>query len=164
MCCESAVRQLCVIRGSLLIETCTALVHTFVSGRLDYCKSLLAGLSNEFVNKLQSVLRSAARLVLRKRKFDPISDDLHNKLHWLPIHQRIQYKLGVLVYKCQHGAAPSYLADMISPVGNGSQCLRSATHGNLALPRTRTVRMGLQSFAVSGPTLWNSLPVELKTT
>src|SRR6218665_3705158 len=61
-------------------------------------------------------------------------------------------------------AAPSYLADMISPIGNGSQRLRSATHGNLAVPQTQTVRMGQQSCAVSGTTLWNSLPVELKTT
>src|SRR6218665_2814363 len=61
------------------------------------------------------------------------------------------------------GYSPSYLTDMISRVGKGSQRLRSGTHGNLAVPPTRTVRMGPRSFAVSGPTLWNSLPVELKT-
>jgi len=60
--------------------------------------------------------------------------------------------------------AHSYLADMISSVGNGSQRLLSVAQGNLAIPRTRRVRMGPRSFAVSGPTLWNSLPVELKTT
>src|SRR6218665_2524336 len=130
---------------------------------LDYCNSLLAGVSNELGNKLQSVLRSAARLVLRKRKFYPITDDLRDQLHWLSIRQRNQYKLGVLVHKCLRGDAPPYLTDMISPVGNGSQRLRSAAHGDLAVPRTRTVRMGPRSFAVSGPTLWNSLPVELKT-
>src|SRR6218665_2889413 len=113
------LRQLRVIRGSLSIETCTAFAHAFVSSRLDYCNSLLAGVSNELINKLQSVLRSAASLVLRKRKFDPITDNLRDQLHWLPICQRIQYKLGVLVYKCVHGDAPSYLTDMISPVGNG---------------------------------------------
>src|SRR6218665_731795 len=117
------LRQLRVIRGSLSIETCTALVHAFVSSRLDYCNSLLAGSSDKLTNKLQSVLHSAARLVLRKLKFDPITDGLRDQLHWLPIRQRIQYKLGVLVYKCLHGAAPSYIADMISPVGNGSQHL-----------------------------------------
>jgi len=52
---------------------------------------------------------------------------------------------------------------MISPVGNGSQRLRLAAHGNLAVPRTWAVHIDPQSFAVSGPTLWNSLPVELKT-
>ena len=62
------------IRGSLSIDACTMLVHAFVSNRLDYCNySLLAGISDELVNKLQSVLRSGARLILRKRKFDPIS-------------------------------------------------------------------------------------------
>jgi len=55
--------------------------------------------SDELINKLhvQSVLRSAARLVLRKRKFDHMTDDLRDQLHWLPIPQRIQYKLGLLV-------------------------------------------------------------------
>jgi len=73
-----------------------ALVHAFVSSKLDYCNSLLAGLTDELVNKLQSVLHSAARLVLRKLKFNPITCDLRDQLHWLLIHQRIQYKLGVL--------------------------------------------------------------------
>src|SRR6218665_651411 len=115
------------------------------------------------INKLQSVLSSAARLVLRKRKFDHITDDLRDQLHWLLIRQGIQHKRGLLVYKCLRGDAPSYLADMISRVVKGSQRLRSAAHGYLAVPPTRTVRMGPRSFAISGPTLWNSLPVELKT-
>src|SRR6218665_2751886 len=91
------------------------------------------------------------------------TDDLRDQLHWLPIRQRIQFKRGLLVYKCLRGDVPSYLTDMISGVGKGSQRLRSAAHGNLAAPPTRTVRMCPRSFAVSGPTLWNSLPVELKT-
>ena len=77
------LRQLRVIRGSLSIVTCTMLVHAFVSSRLDYCDSLLAGISDELVivvNKLQSVLRTAARLILGKRKFDPISVDLRQGL------------------------------------------------------------------------------------
>src|SRR6218665_3918282 len=136
------LRQLHVIRGSLSIETCTALVHAFVSSRLDYCNILFAGLSDELTNKLQSVLRSAARLVLRKRKFDHITDYMCDQLHWLPIRQRVQYKRGLLVYKCLRGDAPSYLADMISRVGKSSQLLGSAAHGNLAVPQTLTVRMG----------------------
>src|SRR6218665_1291700 len=82
--------------GSLSIETCTALVHAFVLSKLDYCNSLLAGESNELINKLQSVLRSAARLVLRKRKFDPITDDLRDHLHWFPIRQEFSTNLEFL--------------------------------------------------------------------
>ena len=127
------------------------LVHAFVSSRLDYCNSLLAGVSDELVNMLQSVLRSAAHLVLRKRKFDPVSTHLRERLHWLPIRQRIQYKLGLLVYKCLHGLAPSYLSDMLALVSaDPYSCrLRSAAHGDLTVPWTRTVRMGPRGFAVS---------------
>ena len=46
---------------------------------------------------------------MRKGKFDPISDDIRDHLHWLPIPQRVQFKLGLLVYKCLHGGAPPYL-------------------------------------------------------
>src|SRR6218665_3134089 len=99
---------------------------------------------------------------MRKRKLDHIADDLRDQLHWLPIRQRIQYKLGLIVYKCLSGDAPSYLTDMISTVGKGSQRLRSAAHEKLAVPPTRTVCMGPRRFAVSCPTLWNSLPVELE--
>ena len=129
------------------------LVHAFVSSRLDYCNSLLAEISDELVNKLQSVQRSAARLILGKRKFDPISVDLRQRLHWLPVKQRIHYILGLLVYKCLHGLAPPYLSSMLTPVSsNRYSCrLRSAARGDLTVPRTRSVRIGLLSFAVFGP-------------
>ena len=80
------LRQLRVVRNSLSTDVCVMLVHAFVSSRLDYCNSLFAGVSDELMNRLQSVLRLAAPLVLREQKFDPISIDLRERLHWLPIH------------------------------------------------------------------------------
>jgi len=40
--------------------------------------------------------------------------------------------------------------------------LRSATHGDLAVPRIRLARYGKRSFSVSGPLLWNSLPLTVR--
>ena len=70
---------------------------------------------------------------------------------------------STIVYKCIHGAAPSYLTNLCVPVATNTsrRYLRSATHGDL-LPRTRTVTYGPQSFAVSGPTVWNTLPSTLR--
>ena len=84
-------------------------------------------------------------------------------LHWLPIHQRITYKLCTIVYKCLHGVAPSYLTEMSVPVAanTGRRCLRSAARGELMVPRTRTITYGSRSFAVSGPRVWNDLPPTL---
>ena len=73
------------------------------------CKSCVTYL----LTYLQSVIQVAACLVMRKRKFDLISNDIRDRLHWLPVKQRIDFKLALLVYKCLHGEALSYLAEML---------------------------------------------------
>ena len=158
------LRQLRSVRRSLSVNACTALVHVFVTSRLDYCNSLLAGIGDGLIDQLQTVLRVAARLVLRKRKFDPISADIRDRLHWLPIRSRIDFKLGLLVYKCLQGTAPGYLTEMLvqkSTVPALSR-LRSTARGDLLVPRTKTKTIGPRSFATSGPALWNNLPDDLR--
>jgi len=72
--------------------------------------------------------------------------------------------LSSIVYKCIHGAAPSYLMNLCVPVATNTsrRYLRPATHGDLLVPRMRMVTYGSQSFAVSGPTVWNMLPSTLR--
>jgi len=76
-----------------------------------------------------------------KRKFDSISSTIRDVLHWLPIQQRVQYKLCTLVLNCLHGVAPVYLSTMCQPVSEnlGRRCLRLAARGDLAVPATRAV-------------------------
>ena len=123
--CESNVRHVCrssfyqlrqlrVVQGSLTFEASVQLVHAFINSRLDYVNSLLAGVSDQLIGQLQSVLWAAARLVLQKKKNDHISDDIRNKLHWLPIRQRISFKLCLLAFRCPRGEAPPYLKEMLS--------------------------------------------------
>jgi len=95
-------------------------VHAFVSSRLDYCNSLLYGVSDELLQKLQVTQNAAARVVTGARKFDHITPVLH-EVHWLPVRQRIRFKLAMTVYKCLSGLAPAYLADdcvLVSSVAN----------------------------------------------
>ena len=65
----------------------------------------------------------------------------------------------VLVYKCLHRSAPSYLSSMCANVGTieGRRHLRSAAHGDLIVPRTTIKTYGPRSLAVCGPSTWNSL-------
>ena len=125
---------------------------------------MLAGLSDQLIGQLQSVLRAAARLVLQKKKYDHISDDIRNKLHWLPIPQRISFKLCLLVFCCLRGEAPPYLTEMLSLVSDSDalRSHRSAARGDLIIPRTFTKTFDPRGFAVSGPTAWNSFPAYLK--
>jgi len=58
------------------------------------------------IQPLQNVLNAAARLILHKRKYDRITSDIRDRLHWLPIQQRLGYKICLLIFKCLHQTAP----------------------------------------------------------
>jgi hypothetical protein len=157
------LRQLRSIRRSLTPEASRALVQAFIICRLDYCNSLLAGVADVHLKRLQSVQNAAARLVSGARRYDHITPVLA-ELHWLPVRQRVIFKTAVLVWKCLHDEAPRYLVDLCVPVASaaGRRHLRSATSGALVVPRTRT-STGQRSFAVNGPKTWNGLPAALRS-
>jgi len=161
--CLFQLRQLRMVKSSLTSEAAKTLVHAFVSSRLDYCNSLLYGIGDGLLMKLQTVQNAAARVVTGTKKFDHITPVLC-QLHWLPVRQRIIFKLAMITFKCLHGLAPSYLANVCTPVSSvvGRWQLRSANSGALVMPRTRTT-IGRRDFAVASPATWNSLPVDLRT-
>ena len=81
--CFSALRQIRSIRRSVSRPVLLSLVVSMVLTRLDYGSAALAGLPGQLLNKLQSVLNAAARLVCSARKYDHITP-LLSDLHWLP--------------------------------------------------------------------------------
>ena len=162
--CYNHIRQLRSIRRSLTVETAHELARALIHSRLDYCNGVLAGLPKYQVSRLQSVLRSAARLVLRLPGSSSISNLMREQLHWLPFPDRIEYKLCVLGYKCLHDSAPVYISEMCDLVSSfpGRSQLRSASAANLIVPVIRTKTIGTRGFFYSCPSVWNSLPSNLK--
>ena len=76
----------------------------------NHCNALLSGVPASSIQRLQRTQNSVVRLVLKKKKTDHINILLCS-LHWLPVLQRILYKIGTLCYKCIHRFAPSYPCD-----------------------------------------------------
>ena len=93
------------IRRYLDQASAEKLVHAFISSRLDNCNSILFGLPEKELNKLQRIQNMAARVVTLTRKRDHITPVMH-ELHWMPIHARIVFKLLLLTYKALNGQAP----------------------------------------------------------
>ena len=82
-------------------------------------------------------------------------------LHWLPIRQRITYKLCTIMHSVFHGLALLYISNIVTPVTHlpGRAHLRSAKNDDNT-PRVLS-GFGQRSFSVSGPDAWNSLSREL---
>ena len=108
--CYFHIRQLRAIRRSLTVDAAHALVRSLIHSRLDDCNSVLVGLPDYMINRLQSVLRSAARIVLQLPKRSHALERTQAELHWLAYPHRLYYKVGVILYKCLHGLAPPYLS------------------------------------------------------
>ena len=163
--CFFQLRQLRSIRRSLTVEATKTLVHTLVSSRVDYCNSIFYRATNAVLRRLQSVLNVAARLITNTREFDHITPMLRDQLHWLPIRQRIIFKIATFVRNSLHGRGPTYLSRSCIPISEieARAHLRSAAREHLTTPRTRTRRFGPRSFRVPGPTVWNSLPDDITT-
>ena len=123
------------------------------------------GAPKTITDMLQRVLNAAACVVSDTRKFDRgLMSLLHDELHWLDVPERVTYKMGVMVYRCFHGHAPRYLADhLITSSDVASRLrLRSANRHQLVVPRCRLNTYGRRAFSTAGPTVWNSLPDELR--
>ena len=86
------------MRKSLTVEAAKTVVHSFVVVRCDYCISVYYGASAVHIRPLQNVPNAAARLVVRTGKYDSITTDLRDVLHWLPVQQRTEYKVSLLIY------------------------------------------------------------------
>ena len=151
--CYFHLRQLRTVRRSLTKESLLTLVHASVTSRVNHCNGLLFGSHSYLLDRLQSVLNSAARLVLNIPKFSHISAAIRDKLLWLPIRRRIDFKIALMFRHCLVGAVPEYLMEMCHPVGSavGRQCRRSASRGDLVVMRFRLQTFGHRAFAVSGP-------------
>ena len=161
--CFFQLRQLRSVRHSLPIEARKALVHCFISSRIDYCNAILYGVSGAVLRCLQTVLNAAARLIVdagKRQHMTPILRDLH----WLPVKERILYKIGILSFQCVRRTGPAYLVEMFTRVSDveGRSTPRSAARGDFVIPRSNTVTFGPWSFRVSGPTFWNKLPLEMR--
>ena len=89
------LRRLGKIHPFLPTDATNKLTVSFTLTRSDCCNSLLAGLPDNKLNKLQRIQNHASRIVLRKPRHVSATS-LVRTLHRLPVKVRIQYKFACL--------------------------------------------------------------------
>ena len=160
--CSAAFYYLYNIRiiRKYLTKECTETLILITSSCLDCCNSLLFGVPEYHLHKLQRVQNEAARLIFRESRFCHITP-LPKSLHWLPVKYRIVFKTITITFKAIHCLAPIYIGELISARDTGRYDLRS-NDGLLLAPCGGKTLTTLDD--VAAPRLWNDLPGSIRNT
>jgi hypothetical protein len=156
------IRALRHIRPMLDRGVANTIACSVVSTRLDYCNSLLYKTKVANIQKLQRVQNSLARVVARSHRRDHMTPVLKD-LHWLPVKQRIEYKVALVTHKVLATGQPRYLADLVSEYKPTIGGLRSATQHRLTIPTGLKSTAGQRTFTSAAEAVWNRLPPDTRS-
>jgi hypothetical protein len=157
--CFYHLHNISAIRASLTKAATEKLVHALITSRLDSCNALLLHLPKCLTKKLQRVQNTAARIIMCAPRHSSISSILQ-ELHWLPIIERIEFKICTLTWKALNKCAPNYITELLTPY-TPARTLRSGDQMLLSVPKCR-VNYGERAFCIAAPKLWNSLPLVVR--
>ena len=156
------LQRIKLIRKYLTLELSAKLAVSLCPSHLDYSNSILVGLPDCTIGKIQRIQNYAAKLVLGKTRYDGSKEALKD-LHWLPIRFRIKFEILALTYNCLRGDAPEYLMNLLSRCPLTTHTLRSNNIiDRLVIPKTLRRTFASRSFSTMGPVLWNRLPRSVK--
>ena len=159
----SAFRQIRSIKKCLSYDSLRTLAVALILSRINYCNTLLAGLPEKQLCRVQSLINTTARLITGTRKFDHKTLVL-KKLHWVKVRDRGVYKILLLIFKCRLGYGPKYISERLIPISEMPERrkLRSSDSTNLCVPKSKISSIGKRRFEVESPSLWNGLPEGLR--
>ena len=107
--CNYHLRALRHIRSALSDDTAITIGRAIVLSRIDYCNALLSGTSEANLERLQRLQNRLIRAV-KRLKFRASTTSTRSKLHWLPVRERITFKLATLTYNARNIQQPAYIA------------------------------------------------------
>ena len=155
------LRRISSVRHVCTVDATKTLVTSLVLSRLDYCNALLSGIPQQLIDKLQKVQNCSARLIFKTSKCTHVSP-LLAKLHWLPIAQRIDYKISSLCYDVVLDTALLYLSDLLCLYVPSRSLHSSADTRIFRIPTRKKKFQGQRAFSHLGPVTWNKLPYSVR--
>ena len=163
--CNMNLRNLWIIGSKLSFDLKKQLIHCLIFSKMDYCNGLYYKLPAYQLKRLQKLQNSCVRFLYgnRIKKFDRITPFL-KEAHFLPVKERINFKIGLMIFKSINNVVPNYLKESIIMKGQLNISLRNENDYFLlespAIPHLNQTDRGVFHAA---PKIWNSLPYELRS-
>ncbi len=155
------LRNISKLRPTVPKPQLEMIIYPFISSRPDYSNSFFMSLSKTSMNSLNLVQNAAAKLLNKSTKRSHVTPILMS-LHWLPIKFRLQFKILVILFTAMHGDASAYIEELLQPYNTG-RTVRFTDQSLLFVPRTRLKTKEHCASEVLAPSLWNALPLELRS-
>jgi hypothetical protein len=149
---NSHLQALKYFRPILTKDIALSIAVALVESRLDYTNSILYRTFSHNINKLQRVQTIAARLVVGNRQIP--AADLLSHLHWLPVAERVYFKIATLTYEVLTTQQPAYLRSIINYPVPARELRSSALHKLHQLAARKTV--GQRAFSFAEPHIYNT--------
>ena len=113
------------------------------------------------IRRLQTPINTAARIVSGRSRFSRITNFVRDDLHWLPVSQRVSFKIATSVYNI----APQYITDMIasSTTVIRRDGMRSSSKLSLIVPRHVT-KFAERALTAVGSSLCNGPLQDIRVT
>ena len=163
--CNIQLRNLRAVASKLDFDLRKQLIHCLVFSKLDYCNGLLYGLPDYQIKRLQKVQNSCVRFLFGKRvgKWESLKPFL-KEAHFLPVKQRIDFKIALMTFKCINNIAPTYLKNCIKVKDQSLKSLRNENdYFLLNVPPIPNYKRTDRSFCYAAPSVWNNLPYNMRT-
>ena len=164
--CYCKIRDYARIRPLLSRSDAISLTNALVGSRLDYCNSLLSGITNKEIKRLQRIQNILCRITSKPRYNASTTASLKS-LHWLPV--RVRFKINTMTYKALHTGQPVYFSLHLNPY----TCTHKTRRSNpdmkyLQVPALNTKlfknkNLADKSFQSCASISWNLLPLSVRS-
>ena len=135
--------------------------QSYILPIIDYGSISWGSTSKQNIERINKMQKRAARIILNADYITP-SEEMFQRLDWMPVSNRIKYNKAILTYKALNNLTPSYISDLLTPTALVyNRTLRSTENGALVIPKTNT-SFYTGSFTCSAPKLWNTFPTSIR--
>ncbi|XP_062621370.1 uncharacterized protein LOC134282960 [Saccostrea cucullata] len=123
--------------------------------------ALLLGTTHPSMHRLQVAQNNAARCLTKTFYRQHITPVLQ-QLHWLPVKQRVVFKVLTTMHKSLNSSSASSYIRELCPTYQPQRTLRSSSDKWKVIVKKSSNKYGARAISTLGAQLWNNLPLELR--